>query len=651
MLPKFSKSEALTAPRILKEYNGKDVTYMGAFPKNAHIILTAKLPRTLAASAVVLRLWRDNSGTGEENLDGNSRDLPFVFTSTDGVTDVYQLTLDTAELCGEAASALFYYEYIFLRGFDTLFSVSTDNVNFELSATEGRSFRLLVYDPDFTVPDWVGGGVMYHVFVDRFCRGKGEVSYRSDTVFDEDWENGTPQYAPIRGGAVTNNVFFGGNLWGVAEKLPYLASLGVTIIYLSPIFEAYSNHKYDTSDYMRIDPGFGGEEAFAHLLDEAHKRGIRVVLDGVFNHTGDDSVYFDVRGKYGIPAADPASPYHNWFNFYTDGEGRIDYDSWWGIRILPKLNLREPSCRNFLVGHGGVVEKYTAQGVDGWRLDVADELTDEFLDDLRRTARATDTDTFIVGEVWENAVDKMSYGKRRKYFRGGQLDSVMNYPLRRALLDFAEQRNGARLASTLTELWSSYPPQVCAALMNIVGTHDTERILTMLGDPYGVRGVEMQQDNTLFDRFRLGDEGRRRGIRLLRVISALQYTVFGFPCVYYGDETGMEGLGDPFCRRPMNWSNPDPELTEHYRKLGDIRRNNPVFDGGDFRIRRVEGGYIEFEREKDGVRVVVGANLDDRERYIDTSENAVDLYTGRKTGGRVTVGINDFAMIMMRETI
>ena len=645
MLPRFSVSETPQVPRITKEYDGKDATYRGAFPKNAVITFTARLPRTLASSALVMRIRRDNEAAGEEHVDGSARDLPFIFTSTDGVTDVYRLTLETAEICGEDTSALFYYEFIFPRGLDTLFSDSTDNVNFSLSSSSARQFRLFVYDPAYKVPDWAGGGVMYHIFVDRFFRGEGKVHYRPDSELNENWEKGKLQYAEMRGGNVKNNVFFGGNLWGAAEKLPYLSSLGVSVIYLSPIFDAYSNHKYDTSDYLHVDEGFGGDKALQNLLDKAHQLGIRVILDGVFNHTGDDSVYFDAYGRYGLPASDEKSPYHNWFYFFTDADGKTDYESWWGIKILPKLNLRDDGCRNFLVGQGGVVEKYIKEGVDGWRLDVADELPDEFLDELRRTARRADPDSFIVGEVWENAADKVSYGKRRKYFRGGQLDSVMNYPLRTALIDFAQRRDAYSLGATLTELWSSYPPQVCAALMNIIGTHDTERILSVLGDPAGVCQAKMQQSNVVLDEFRLGERGRRRGMRLLRVISAIQYTVFGFPCVYYGDETGMEGLGDPFCRRPMNWSSPDEELLRHYRRLGKIRRENPVFDGGDFRLRRTDGGYIEFEREKDGVRIVICANLDEKERILDVVQGSENLITGRKTDSTVTVPAEDFVII------
>lgn len=637
MLPKFSLSEPLTPPVICKEWAGRDVSALGAFPQGAVLTLTALVPRKLAVGAVVMRLSRDTAAVGEEGLDASPRDLPFSFVSTDGRTDIYRLTLDTAAICEGGAPALFYYEYIFPRGMDTLFSDSTDNVNYTLTHHSARQFRLLTYDPAFRTPEHFGGGVMYHVFVDRFARGAGETSYRPDAELHSEWDGEEPRYAATRGGDVKNNDYFGGNLWGVAEKLPYLRSLGVTVLYLSPIFEAASNHKYDTSDYSRVDPAFGGDGALRALLDAAHANGMRVVLDGVFNHTGNDSVYFDAFGKYGGAAVNPASPYRQWFYFTKNEDGTEDYASWWGIRILPKLNLREPSCREYLVGEGGIVDRYTAAGVDGWRLDVADELPDEFLDELRATVHRRNPQAFIVGEVWENAADKISYSRRRRYFRGGQLDSVMNYPLRTALIAYAQTGSSAPLAAVLTELWSSYPPPVCAVLMNLIGTHDTERILTFLGDPEGTLAMQAVRENRTLSESRLSAAQRRRGRALLRVVSAIQFTVFGFPCVYYGDETGAEGLGDPFCRRPMNWTAPDEELLAHYRRLGAIRAEHSAFDGGDFRLTRAEGGYIEYVRENETEKITVAANLGEKSVHTSLPGAGTELLSGRRTRGSIRV--------------
>ena len=287
------------------------------------------MPRALGVTAVVLRLAKD----GEEEAD-----TPFSFAASDveTLTERYELTLDTAELCGREKAGLFYYRLLFVRRADTLFSDTRNNVDFELVPYGGTPFRLLIHEPDYAPPAWFGEGVMYHVFVDRFYRGEGETHRRTGDRAPEinpDWKGGVPQFAPYPGAPLSNHVHFGGNLWGVAQKLDYLADLGVKVLYLSPIFEAYSNHKYDTGDYLRVDGGFGGEAALDHLIEAATARGIHIVLDGVFNHTGDDSRYFDRYGLYGTDGAlrRENSPYRDWFCFrqYPD-----EYESWWGIDIM-----------------------------------------------------------------------------------------------------------------------------------------------------------------------------------------------------------------------------------------------------------------------------------------------------------------------------
>ena len=429
-------------PVITKTVNGEDVSAMGAFSLGTPLCFSVKCSRRWGVHAVVLRIARD----GEE-----PRDIPLAFFQMEGDEDEYrcELLLDES-FCG-GPDGLFYYEFLLLRGFDTLFSQTENNVDASFEYHSDRKFRLLVYGSDFRVPDWFSGGTMYHVFVDRFFCGTGDVGAREDAVINRDWHGGIKQYAPYPGAPVANNEFFGGNLWGVAEKLDYLSSLGVTTIYLSPIFKAYSNHKYDTGDYMQVDEMFGGEQALAHLIERANQYGIRLILDGVFNHTGDDSRYFNRYGKYESEGAYQSvnSPYHDWYCF---DQFPHTYRSWWGIEILPKLNPSSVSCRSFLAGKGGVAEAYIQKGIGGWRLDVADELSDDFLDLLRTTVKgASDGQGLIIGEVWENAADKIAYGKRRRYFRGKQLDSVMNYPLRNAILAFVQNGDARMFYNGLTE--------------------------------------------------------------------------------------------------------------------------------------------------------------------------------------------------------
>ena len=404
-------------PKIIKYVNGEDASVKGAFSLNTTVEFYVDCPRRLGISAVVMRINKD----GDE-----PQDQSFEFLSTENGIDRYFLPIKLdKEFCGDS-DGLFYYEFLFLRGYETLFSSSVNNVDFELSEHSENKFRLLVYSPEYETPEWFHGGTMYQIFTDRFFCGEGNIGTRADVIMNDDWDNGVKQYAEYPGAPVANNEFFGGNLWGIAEKLDYLESLGVTVIYLNPIFKAYSSHKYDTGDYMKVDSMFGGEAALEKLIEKCKERGIRIILDGVFNHTGSDSVYFNRYGNYDSVGAYQSkdSKYSDWYFFKEFPES---YECWWNIEILPKLNPECVECRDFLCNKGGVAEKYMKMGIGGWRLDVADELSNDFLDILRHTVKnASNGEGIIIGEVWENAADKIAYGKRRRYFRGKQLDSVMN---------------------------------------------------------------------------------------------------------------------------------------------------------------------------------------------------------------------------------
>ncbi|MBR2020020.1 MAG: glycoside hydrolase family 13 protein [Clostridia bacterium] len=583
---------------LQKQVRGEDVSSLGAFEKGDVIVFTARIPRTLGVAATVLRIAPDG---------GEQTDLPFAFSATEGDADLYTLSLFTADLCGNAPDGLFFYELLFLRGFDTLFSSTPNNVDFTLTEHSDERFHLLVYAKDFRTPAWFHGGVMYHVFLDRFCKGEGWAELHPGASLNGDWESGIPQYAAHAGDPLANNVFFGGNLWGVCEKLDYLQSLGVTVLYLSPMFSAASNHRYDTASYELVDALLGGDEAFATLAKEAHARGMKIILDGVFNHTGDDSVYFNRRGTYPTVGAyqSKESPYAEWYNFRRFP---TDYESWWGIEIMPRLKHNKESCRRYFTGADGIAAKWIRAGADGWRLDVADELSDAFLDEFHDTVkRETGGAGLIIGEVWENAATKIAYGNRRRYFRGKQLDSVMNYPFRNAVMAFLQEGDAETFYHILTELYASYPPTVSHSLMNLLGTHDTERILTVLGDP----SVGEGRENAALSTLRLSEAARREAIGLLKIASVLQFTVYGVPSVYYGDEAGLEGYHDPFCRMPFPWGREEPELLEHYRWLGRLRHRHPALKEGDFRFLACEKHAFAFERfdPKSGDRLTVAANM------------------------------------------
>jgi glycosidase len=479
---------------------------------------------------------------------------------------------------------------------------------------------------------WFGGRIMYHIFVDRFAKGSVSCPVREDAEINPDWDNGIMQFPEKAGDELSNNMFFGGTLWGVAEKLDYLKSLGVGVIYLSPIFEAYSNHKYDTGNYLKVDEMFGGDEAFENLVKKAAELDIKIILDGVFNHTGDDSIYFDRYGRYGNKGAysDPTSQYRDWYRFkkYPD-----EYEDWWGIKILPKLNHGVEDCRRYFTGKGGVCEKYVNMGIGGWRLDVADELSDEFLDELRETVKgASGDDAIIIGEVWENAAEKISYSRRRRYLRGAQLDSVMNYPLRNGILALLTDGDASLLCDVLKSIYSSYPKCVCDSLMNVLGTHDTERIITMLGDAgRDLAGISNREFSTM----RLDSKSKERAIVLLKLASVIQYTVYGVPSVFYGDEAGIEGYSDPFCRKTYPWGRENKELLAHYRKLGQIRTQNKVFARGEFSIDICEGAFIAYTRADENGKITVAVNASSEPFKFSLGKKAVDLLDGKAYGGEV----------------
>ncbi len=621
------KSISVSAmPKIKKTINGVDVSQKGAFAVDEDICFTVDTPRRLGASAVVLRICKD----GERDVDH-----PLTFVETECGVDKYSVSFNTKDICGYADEGLFFYEFLFLRGIDTLFTSTYNQVDFTLENHSDGRFALLVYEKEYKTPDWFKGRIMYHIFVDRFAKGEGSVETREDVIINEDWDNGIPQYVKKNGDRLANNMFFGGNLWGIAEKLDYLKSLGVGIIYLSPIFKAYSNHKYDTGDYTKVDGMFGGDAAFKNLIEKAKEKDIRIILDGVFNHTGDNSKYFDRYGEYGNVGAysDPASEYRSWYRFK---KYPAEYESWWGIDILPKLNHETKACRDYFVSKGGICEKYVLDGIGGWRLDVADELPDKFLDELRANVKAaSDDEAIIIGEVWENAALKVSYSKRRRYFRGKQLDSVMNYPVRNGILGYLSEGSSEFLGDILKEIYATYPTEVCHSLMNLLGTHDTERILTVLGEG---NEREFCDDNDVIARKRLTREQYERGISLLKIASTIQYTVYGVPSVFYGDEAGHEGYHDPFCRRPFPWGRENKELLEHYRTLGKIRNEHPVFIDGDFKLEKAEGGVLVYSRSGRGEHIKIMVNLEKHDVPYPVGFGAKDILNGIPYGGRIRRG-------------
>ena len=469
----------------------------------------------------------------------------------------------------------------------------------------GGSWQLTVFEKEFTTPDWLSGGVMYQIFPDRFfASNTPKEGIPEDRTLRNDW-GGEPEWRPDDRGRVTNADYFGGDLAGITQKLDHLEALGVTCLYLNPIFEAHSNHRYNTADYLKIDPVLGTEEDFKRLCREAKKRNISVILDGVFSHTGDDSLYFNRYRRYPGEGAynSQSSPYAHWYHFNPWPD---HYQSWWGFESLPEVDELSRDFDEFINGKGGVVQKWLMLGASGWRLDVADELPDGFLDSLRRAAKEQDAEALVLGEVWEDASHKQAYGQSRRYLLGKQLDSVMNYPFRELILGFiGGQMTGPQALGMVRSILENYPRQVVRVLMNHIGTHDTERALTLLvGEAAGERGREWQAVQ------KLTAEQRADGLTRLRAATLMQFTLPGVPCIYYGDEAGVEGYRDPFNRTCYPWGTEDLSLLEWYRNLGHLRKRAICLKDGDFTpflIRNRQLGYI---RSADSQRLLVLINAD-----------------------------------------
>lgn len=587
-----------------KYEQGKKIGYFGAFECDKTIKFTLEIPRSRGISEVFMHLSADgiNSQFYEK--------ISLKWSKIKGSRDVYEVDLDLARI----GIGLYYYEYELVSYKKSEFFGNSD-LDGKLSCLENQHeglIQLLIYEELGKHPDWIKGGVMYHIFVDRFARS-GRFKKKPNAIINEDWYNGIPQYPEYPGADVENNMFFGGDLYGIIENLDYIKSLGVNCIYLSPIFDAYSNHKYDTADYMSIDSMFGDEDTLDLLIKEAKERGIYIILDGVFNHTGADSIYFNKYSNYPSLGAYQSknSKYYEWFNFknYPD-----KYECWWDVQILPRVKSDTPSYKSFILGDGGVIEKWMKKGIAGFRLDVADELSDDFLKTLNNKLKSINPNGIIYGEVWEDASNKIAYDKRKRYFLGNELDSVMNYPLREAIIDYIRNGNAGIIKDTFAMLYSHYPKSSSDLLMNVLGTHDTERILTVLGGKSS-DGYTNEQLSTMKMTFK----ERQIAIKRLKMACAINSTVPGIPCVFYGDEAGMEGYRDPFNRLPFPWGKENTELLDFYKRIGEIRTAEPLYKDGFFKILHCDESVLAFARYDEKNCIITAINRSDKKINIGCS--------------------------------
>lgn len=495
-----------------------------------------------------------------------------------------------------------------------------------------ETHQLLVCHKEYETPDWIKGGIIYHIFVDRFYKEK--INTKNDgIVVRHDW-GGTPHYLPDENGKILNNDFFGGNLDGIIKKLPYLEDLGVSCIYLSPVFDAHSNHKYDVGDYLSIDSMFGDKDTLKSLCREASARGISVILDLVLSHTGDDSVYFNKYGRYNSVGAYQSkdSPYFEWYTFTSWND---EYNCWWDIKILPALNKENEDYKDFIFNPRGVARYYLKSGIAGYRLDVADELPNEFLNELHASVKSENKNAVIIGEVWEDAADKYSYGSLKEYFLGNQLDSVTNYPLRSAIIEYVKTGDCSMLYETMGFIAEKYPKQAVDCLMNILGTHDTPRILTVLGSSIVPNSKEEMAAVTL------SEDELEDGIKRLKIAALLQMTLPGVPCIYYGDEAGMEGWADPFCRRCFPWENINEEIKGHYKFLSGLRKSSRLFVDGKYKCLIHDNGVFAFERYDGSKKIVIAMNMS-KEPITINFKNNICPRSGKAPASTFTIESGDY---------
>ena len=497
-----------------------------------------------------------------------------------------------------------------------------------------QEYQLSAFSADYSVPKWISGGIIYQIFPDRFFRAEdaGVKLVAGRKIHADLHEN--PEYLPNKDGEVLNNDFFGGNIKGITEKLPYLKSLNVSAIYLNPISLAYSNHRYDTGDFMQIDPMLGTERDLSELIEKADEAGIKIIIDGVFNHVGADSVYFNKYGNYPSVGAyqSKESKYYQWFDFFDYPDG---YKSWWGIKTLPAVDKRNSEYIDYICGENGVIRRYLGFGVKGVRLDVVDELPSEFVKALRKSVKTADSDAVIIGEVWEDASNKISYGVRREYFLGGELDSVMNYPLKNAIISFVKHGDNNALSETVKTQIDHYPKAALDSLMNILSTHDTARLLSAVSDAdiNGKSKAEMAE-------ITLCGEEKSAAMFRLKAASLLQYTLYGVPSVYYGDEIGMQGFFDPLNRKYFAWDDMDGEILSWYRLLGKIRADNAVFKSGDTKEIYAADGFYAFIREDEYEEILIALNVKNKVFELQYKGKLINLIDGKVYSDKILIEKN-----------
>jgi pullulanase len=500
----------------------------------------------------------------------------------------YQIDIDTADLLG----VNYYYFVIDIQGQILFYGNNIEGLGGkgEIYSYNPKYYQITVYNAQ-KIPDWYKEGIIYQIFVDRFFNGNEDgrvLNPKKNSFIYGNWHD-DPMYIKNSNGELARWDFYGGNLLGVRKKLNYIKSLGVNIIYFNPIFESSSCHKYDTGDYEKIDPMMGSNEDFKSLCEEANKLGIRIILDGVFSHTGSDSKYFNKFDSYESLGAYQSlnSPYYRWYKFHNYPN---IYECWWGFSNMPNVDELNPSYLEYIVkSEDAIVKKWLKLGASGWRLDVADELPDEFIKQLRQSIKEVKEDSVLIGEVWEDASNKISYSRKREYLFGYELDSVTNYPLRQLIIDVAKRNISSEyFVKRYMNLLENYPKEIFYSTMNMLGNHDTERILTLLNN----------------------------NIKLLNIAIVLQMTLPGVPLIYYGDEAGLTGFKDPENRKSYPWGRENKNILSIYKVLSNLRAKEDILKFGDIKFRECKNNVLCFDRySKDELIITIISFSEKSETY------------------------------------
>ncbi len=558
------------------------------------------------AAHVSLRTW-----------DGEEKHIPMQNIGNDH----FETTLTVP-----GAPMLFWYDFVIHRPHDEArYGTSFDQLGGVGAYYHGQpqSYQVTVYDPSFDTPTYLRNGIAYQIFPDRYFRDANGIKGRirkvktahPDATFHENW-NEAPTL-DINPENHDNRAldFFGGTLRGIAQKLEMLKEMGVTVLYLNPIFRAQSNHRYDTGSYEEIDPILGDDAAFEVLIKEAKKLGMKVLLDGVFNHTGSDSQYFNKLGHYESLGAyqSKESPYFDWYHF---DEFPIRYRTWWNFDTLPAVNANHPAYRHYLNNDDtGVIPGWVKRGACGWRLDVVDELPMDLVAEMRQSIKKVDDEAILLGEVWEDASNKIAYGVQRCYCLGDTLDSVMNYPLRRAVIDFfTGVINAHEIRRVILHQQEVYPAPFYYSLMNLLGSHDRLRILNaMVGyDRQGVPAMDREEAGKLVLGKKELKVAKKRYLSAMKLLCALP----GMPTVYYGDEIGMTGMPDPWCRAPMAWDDQDEALKESLSKMLWHRQKHPLLQTGFLEVEAEDDDTLIIRRFSIAGKDVFGDKLTNKEQSI-----------------------------------